>query len=368
MKVPFVDLKAQYLSIKEEIDEAIASVIAECSFIGGKHVNQFEKEFAEAYGMKHCISAGNGTDTLYIILKMLGIGAGDEVITVANSWISSSETITQAGARPVFVDIHPDYFSIDETKIEEKITPETKAIVLVHLQGQACAIDEIKSICESNNLYLIEDCAQSHFSRYKEEFVGTFGDAASFSFYPGKNLGAYGDAGCILINNDALAEKCRSFARHGALVKHQHKMEGINSRMDGLQAAILCQKLGYIHSWNEKRLSHALNYNRLLQDVSQVAVPKIRQETTHTFHLYVVKAQERDALMKYLKEHEIETAIHYPMALPFLEAYKYLNHSPSDFPVAYSLQGQILSLPLFPELTTEQTVYVAKTIREFYNQ
>jgi len=208
MKIPFVNLKQQYNNMKSDIDNAISDVIQETSFIGGKHVKEFERKFAEIYGVKHVISCANGTDSLFIIMKMLGIGVGVEVITAANSWISSSETITQTGAKPVFLDVHPEYYSMDETLLLSKITNNTKAVMAVHLQGQMCAIDAIKKICEERGIYLIEDCAQSHFSSFEGVKAGLFGIAASFSFYPGKNLGAYGDAGCIITNDDQLAEKC----------------------------------------------------------------------------------------------------------------------------------------------------------------
>jgi len=222
MTIPFVDLNAQYESIKPDIDHAIASVIKDSAYIGGKYVKAFENEFASAYGTKHMIPCANGTDSLYIIMKMLGIGEGDEVITAANSWISSSETISQTGARPVFVDVHPELYSLDETQLEKKISPRTKAIIVVHLQGQLCEMDTISAICKKNGLHLIEDCAQAHFSTYKTVRAGMMGIASSFSFFPGKNLGAYGDAGCIITQDNELADKCRMFANHGALQKHQH--------------------------------------------------------------------------------------------------------------------------------------------------
>ena len=260
MKVPFVDLKAQYLSIKNEIDSAIYNVIENTSFIGGDIVNNFEKSFATLYGVKHCISVANGTDSLYIIMKMLNIGNGDEVITVANSWISSSETISQTGAKPVFVDIDPVYYSINEKLIEGSITKRTKAIMPVHLHGQVCEMETIMQLAEKYNLYVIEDCAQSHFSEYRGIRAGLRGIASSFSFYPGKNLGAYGDAGCILTNDSEFGDKCKMFARHGALKKHFHKIEGINSRLDGIQAAVLSAKLPYILEWTLKRIEHAKSY------------------------------------------------------------------------------------------------------------
>jgi dTDP-4-amino-4,6-dideoxygalactose transaminase len=367
MNVPFVDLKSQYQNTKADIDEAIKSVIDETAFIGGKYVKAFEKEFAALYGIKHVISCANGTDSLYIIMKMLGIKEGDEVITVANSWISSSETIGQTGAVPVFVDVHHEYYSIDDSLIEPAITPKTKALILVHLQGQACDLDKIESLCKRHNIYLIEDCAQSHFSEFKGKRAGTTGIAGSFSFYPGKNLGAYGDAGCIITNDDALAEKFRMYANHGALVKHQHKMEGINSRMDGLQAAVLSAKLPHILKWTEQRIANAALYDKHLADIQQIIRPKVRPDSKHTFHLYVIRAEKRDALMAYLKEAGVETAIHYPTPLPSLPAYAYLNTKPSDFPVATQLQNEILSLPIYPELEEEKIKYVADTIRALYN-
>lgn len=366
MKVPFVDLQAQYQSIKKEIDSAIAEVIAETAFIGGKYVNQFEQQFAELYGVKHCISCANGTDSLYILMKMLGISVGDEVITVANSWISSAETISQTGAKPVFVDIDPYYYTIDETLIEEKITEKTKAIIPVHLQGQMCNMDRIMEIADQFNIPVIEDCAQSHFSSFKNKRAGTIGIAGSFSFYPGKNLGAYGDAGCIITNDDTLAEDCKRYARHGALIKHQHTIEGINSRLDGLQAAILSAKLPHILDWTQKRQENASYYNQVLSGIDELCLPKVRPHSMHTYHLYVIRVHKRNELAEYLKSKGIETAIHYPTPLPFLEAYRYLGHLKNDFPISEAYQHQILSLPLYPELTTEMMDYVSITIKEFF--
>jgi len=368
MDVPLVDLKAQYRSIQQQIDTAIAGVIGETAFIGGKYVKEFEKAFAAAYGVKNVIPCANGTDSLYVIMKMLGIKEGDEVITVANSWISSSETISQTGARPVFVDADPIYYSMDETQLEKVITKATKAVIAVHLQGQMCAIDTIRAICEKHGIALIEDCAQSHFSEYKGRRAGLYGIAGSFSFYPGKNLGAFGDAGCIITDDDALAEKCRMYCSHGALVKHQHHMEGINSRLDGLQAAILSAKLPFIGEWTEKRIANAALYNRHLAGIEQIVLPALRPQSRHSYHLYVLRAKNRDGLMKYLKEKGIETVIHYPTPLPFLPAYKYLGHTPADFPVSAQLQKEIISLPMYPELTEEMILHVAASIREFYKQ
>ncbi len=368
MRIPLVDLKAQYLSIKPQIDKAIADVIDETSFIGGRFVKAFEKDFADIYGVKHVIACGNGTDSLYILMKMMGIGEGDEVITVANSWISSAETITQTGAKPVFIDIHSDYYSLDESKLESCITPKTRALIAVHLQGQICAINTIKSICDKHGIHLIEDCAQSHFSEYKGKRAGLFGIAGSFSFYPGKNLGAYGDAGCIISNDDVLAEKCRMYAQHGALKKHQHQIAGINSRMDSMQAAILSAKLPFVLEWTEKRIRNAAWYDKYLSGIDEIVLPKQRPDSRHTYHLYVIRSKKRKELMSYLTEKGIETTVHYPTALPNLPAFQYLGYKPSDFPVSTQFQDEVISLPMYPELTEEMIIYVAKQIKDFYKK
>lgn len=364
MHIPFVDLKAQYLTIKSEIDESISKVINETAFIGGIYVKQFEKEFENLYGVKHCISVANGTDSLYIILKMLGIKEGDEVITSSYSWISTPEAISQTGASPIFVDID-EYFSIDSGLIEAKISSKTKAILPVHIHGQMCDMDKIIRLAKKYNLFIIEDCAQSHFSEYKCKRAGTFGIASSFSFYPGKNLGAYGDAGCILTNDDDLALKFRMYANHGALVKHEHKIEGINSRMDGLQAAILNVKLKYILQWTEARKNVANIYNESLKNIPQLEIPIKRGETEHSYHLYVVKAQKRDELKMFLMDNGIETVIHYPKCLPNLDCYsEYMLSSNSK--IASNNESTILSLPIYPELDINSVKYVIEKIREFY--
>jgi dTDP-4-amino-4,6-dideoxygalactose transaminase len=365
MNVPFVDLKAQYLTIKPEIDAGIQSVIDKTAFIGGKSVDAFEQAYARKFGVKHCVSCANGTDAIYIALKALGIGPGDEVITVANSWISTSETISQTGARPVFVDID-EYFHIDPGKIGARITPRTKAILPVHLYGQPAAIDEVLRIGESHGLPVIEDCAQSHFATYRGRNTGTFGLAGTFSFYPGKNLGAYGDAGAIITDDDAFARKARLFANHGSLKKHIHEIEGINSRLDAIQAEVLSVKLRYIDGWNAARHAHGLLYNALLADVAPVGRPKLRPDAFHIFHVYSLRAPDRDALADHLKSRGIGTGIHYPTALPFMPAYAHLGYAPEDLPVSHQVQNEILSLPMYPELTDEMIAYVVQAIREFY--
>lgn len=366
MVVPFVDLKLQYLSLKSEVDQAIQKVLDETSFVGGSSVKDFESDFSKLLGVKHCIGVGNGTDALYIIMKMLGIGPGDEVITTAASWISTSETISQTGATPVFVDIDAETYTIDPSRVEEKITSRTKAILPVHLYGHIAHVSHLKKICEKHKLFLIEDCAQAHFSEEDKKIAGTFGIASSFSFYPGKNLGAYGDAGAIITNDDELARRIRMFANHGALVKHQHEMEGVNSRLDTLQAAILSVKAKHVLRWTDLRIANALNYDQLLKSVSEIEIPTVRQNTKHTFHLYVIRSKKRDLLKEYLETNGIQTAVHYPRALPNLPAYKHLGHQPKDFPIASVYQDQILSLPMFPELTLEQIEYVSKSIKKFF--
>jgi dTDP-4-amino-4,6-dideoxygalactose transaminase len=362
-----VDLKAQYLSIKSDIDGAIQSVIDDTAFIKGKYVERFEEEYAERYDVRHCVGLASGTDAIYVSLKALGVGEGDEVITVANSWISTSETITQAGAKPVFVDIDADHYTIDSALIEKKITSKTKAIIPVHLFGQPADMRKIKHICDRHNLHLIEDCAQAHFAEYSGQKVGTFGVAGTFSFFPGKNLGAYGDAGAIVSNDDGFAVKARMYANHGALIKHKHEIEGINSRLDGMQAAILSVKLRHIAEWNRRRLQHANMYSELLGGVSGIAVPQVREDAKHVFHLYVIRVPNRDALQKHLAEKGISTGVHYPTPLPLLPAYKYLNCQPSDFPIASGYMDQILSLPMFPELTREMIEYVVSEVKLFLN-
>lgn len=355
--VPFVDLKAQYQNLKAEIDAAIAGVIDETAFIGGRRVSAFEEEFADTIGTGHCVSVANGTDAIYIVLKMLGVGPGDEVITVANSWISTSEVISQTGARVVFVDVD-EYYNLDATKLESAITDRTRAVIPVHLYGQACDLTAIKAICDAHGLQMVEDCAQAHLSQWRGQNVGTFGIAATFSFYPGKNLGAYGDAGAIVTSDAALAQECRKFARHGALVKHQHTMEGINSRLDGIQAAILSTKLPYLAEWTEKRQAAARLYAAVLDGADSVVLPKLRQFATHVYHLFVVQVGNREQVQQDLTRAGVQTAVHYPTALPLLPAYEYLGFTADDFPTARSNQSRILSLPIYPEISREQIEYV----------
>jgi dTDP-4-amino-4,6-dideoxygalactose transaminase len=363
MKIPFVDLHAQYLSIKSEIDAVIGEVIAQSAFIRGPHVERFEKAWAKTLGVRHCVSCANGTDALYIAMRALGVKPGDEVITTAHSWIATSETITQAGGRVVFCDTDYDTFTIDPALIEARITSATVGIIPVHLYGQPVDMDAIMAIARKHNLWVIEDCAQAHTAKYKGGMVGTFGNAATFSFYPGKNLGAYGDAGCIVTNDDHLADWAAAFARHGG--KGEHVMEGICSRMDGLQAAILNVKLPYLPAWIKARRRVAGRYNELLRRVGDLITPKVASDRDHVYHLYVIRTEKRDALRKHLTDAGIATVINYSKALPFYPAYGYLGHGPGDFPVAHANQSHILSIPIYPEMTEEMIVYVAECIETF---
>ena len=367
MKIQFVDLKAQYIAIKSEVDTAIQKVVSNTAFVGGKYVKKFESEFADYCDAKHCIGVGNGTDALTIVLKAIGVSNKDEVIVPANSFIATSEAVTAAGGKVVFVDCHPDYYTIDLNKIEEKITNRTKVIIPVHLYGQPADMDVINALAKKYDLFVIEDAAQAHGAFYKNRKVGTLGDVACFSFYPGKNLGAYGDAGCIVTDNEELSIKCRMLANHGRIEKYNHEIEGFNSRMDGIQGAVLNVKLKYIDQWNDARREVANQYNNLLKNFNELISPRINPLVTSVYHLYVVRARERDKLRKYLKEKDIATGIHYPIGLPYLKAYDYLNHSPEDFPITYKYQSEIISLPIFPEMTQEIVHYVVQQIKQFYS-
>jgi dTDP-4-amino-4,6-dideoxygalactose transaminase len=363
MLVPFANLHAQYLSIKEEIDGAIRQVLEGGQFIGGSWVEEFSEAFSRLHGVKHCIPVASGTDALYIPLKMMGIGPGDEVITPANSWISSASCISQCGATPVFVDCEPGFFTLDPAKLEALVTPRTRALIPVHLYGQPADMDPLLEIASRHQLLVLEDCAQAHLSRYKGRLCGTMGQAAAFSFYPTKNLGALGDAGCILTNDDALAEKCRLYANMGGLRTQQ--MEGINSRMDTLQAALLLAKLPHLSAWNGARLRISQYYGELLAN-SDLTLPPVREGCTHTFHLYVVRSRQRNPLKAYLEEKSIGTAIHYPTLLPLLPAYAQLGHRVADFPVAAGYQEELLSLPMYPELSNEEIEYISSSVRKFF--
>lgn len=363
MNIPFVDLKAQYKSLLPEMDEAIMHAIHTTAFIAGGPADTFEKAYASYMGMKHTIACANGTDSLEILLKAMGIGKGDEVLVPAISWISTAESVTTAGGTPVFVDVDDDLL-IDLNLIEQHITPRTKAIIPVHLYGNPVDMNRIMEIATKHGLYVLEDCAQSHAATIHGKKAGTFGHASSFSFYPGKNLGAYGDAGGMVTNNDEIARIARAIANHGQEGKHNHLLEGRNSRMDGIQAAVLNTKLPHLEKWTDMRINNAHIYNDLLQ--TSVHKPREREGFKHVYHLYVIQHDNRDELAIRLKEKGIDTAVHYPIPMPFMPCYSRFNHSEIDFPNAAKIAKRILSLPMYAELTQEQIAYVAEHVNANY--
>jgi dTDP-4-amino-4,6-dideoxygalactose transaminase len=367
MNIPLVDLKSQYRSIKNEIDGAIQDVLNQTDFIGGIAVGEFERAFADFCGVKHVVGVANGTDAIHLTLRACGIGNGDEVITAVNTFIATSEAITAAGAKPVFVDNDSVTYTIDVSKIEEKITSRTRAIIPVHLYGQPADMEPIERIAGKHNLIIIEDAAQAHGAIYKGRKVGSFGKATCFSFYPGKNLGAYGDAGAIATNDEEFGNHVRMLANHGRLEKYVHKLEGYNSRLDTLQAAILSVKLAHLKEWTLLRQRHASRLTELLRGNEQIATPEIREDSTHVFHLYVVRIDKREEIQKKMKVKGIATGIHYPIPLHLQPAYRHLHHHQGDFPVAERFAPQILSLPLYPELTDPQLQYIATTLIEACN-
>jgi dTDP-4-amino-4,6-dideoxygalactose transaminase len=365
MPVPFADLQLQYCIIKSEIDAAIAAVVRDNAFIRGPYVDAFEQQFAEAVEARHCVSCANGTDALYLAMAALKVHPGDEVITTAHSWISTSAMITHAGGNVVFCDTDKSTFTIDPAAIEAAITPRTVGIIPVHLYGQPADMDAIMAIADRHKLWVVEDCAQAHLARYKGKQIGTFGSAATYSFYPGKNLGAMGDAGAVVTGDGALAEHISMLARHGGLIKHQHRIEGINSRLDGIQAAILSAKLPHLPTWTRARQDAAKIYNAGLNQIEDVVTPPVAVDRTHVYHLYTIQHPLRDALAAHLTAHNVQTAINYPTALPFLPAYSRLKHRPEQFPNAFDQQSKVLSLPMFAEISRKQQEEVISLIRKF---
>ena len=353
--IPFVDLSAQYRSIKSEIDNAIKECIDETNFIKGKAVTVFERRFADYLGVDYCIGCGNGTDALEIILSALKIGSGDEVLVPALTWISTAEAVTNVGAEPVFVDIESQTYTIDTTKIEEKITKRTKAIIPVHLYGSPADMNEIIKIAEKYRLFIIEDCAQAHGAEYFGRKVGTFGIASAFSFFPSKNLGAYGDGGAIVTNNKDLGDSVRKISNHGQLEeKHKHFIVGRNSRLDSIQASILSVKLKYLDAWNNRRREVASFYISRLREKKEFVLPVQEQSKKHVYHLFVIRCRQREKLIELLEEKKISWGIHYPNALPFIDPYRYKKHKPQDFTNSSDIIKDIISIPIYPELTELQ--------------
>jgi dTDP-4-amino-4,6-dideoxygalactose transaminase len=365
MKVPFLDLKAQYSSIKPEIQSALNQVLDNTAFAGGPFVAQFEKEFAAFCGTKHAVGVGSGTDALWAALVAMGVGPGDEVITVPDTFIATAEAISFCGARPVFVDVEEITYNMDPARLEAAITPKTKAIIPVHLFGQMADMDPILEIARKRGLYVIEDAAQAHGAEHKGKKAGSIGDVGCFSFYPGKNLGAYGEAGAVVTNNDQLADKMRMFRDHGQPKKYYHDMIGWNARMDGFQGAVLSVKLKHIDAWNEARRTNARLYTQLFAGASGLVAPREADYAKHVYHIYAIRVRNRDAFMAGLGEKDIATGIHYPVPLHLTGAYRFLGYKAGDFPVAERCANEFVSLPMFPELTAEQINYVGKEVKAF---
>ena len=364
MQVPFVDLAAQYAAIKPKVDPAIASVLHRTNFILGQDVELFEKEFAAFCEAEYAVGVDTGTSALELILRAYDIGPGDEVITVANTFIATALAISYAGAAPILVDADPRTYTMDVSKLEDAITPRTKAVIPVHLYGQPADMDPIMEIARKHGLKVIEDACQAHGARYKGRRVGSLGHAAAFSFYPAKNLGAYGDGGMIVTRDEHVAQGLQMLRNYGQREKYNHLVRGFNRRLDTLQAAVLRVKLKHLDDWNAARRRHARRYDQLLAD-SPVTLPLEADYAESVYHLYVVRTDEREALMSFLQERGVSAGIHYPIPIHLQPAYEGLGYWKGDFPVSERYAAKIVSLPMYPELTPEFTRYVAKAVIEF---
>ena len=367
MSVKFLDLYSQYQSIREDIDNAIHEVIKGSAFIGGQYVSQFENEFAQYIGVEHCVGVGNGTDAIEIAIESLNLPPNSEIMVPANSFIATSEAVTRSGHKIVFCDVDPNNYTISKSSMEAQLSSRTQAIILVHLYGHPCNMDDILIFAKKNKLKIIEDCAQAHGAEFRNKKVGSIGDIGTFSFYPGKNLGAYGDGGAIVTNDPDLAGQCRMIANHGRLSKYDHKFEGRNSRLDGLQAAILSVKLTKLDEWTEARIKVADYYSRELHSISSLVLPCRESWAKHVYHLYVIRTQERDLLKNYLASHEIESGIHYPISLPKLRAYDHLRQNTSDY-FTNEADSKLLSLPIGEHLSNNNLNKVITTIRDFFDK
>lgn len=362
--IKFLDLHSQYKSLQPEIDEAIASVIASSSYIGGEVVEKFEQGFAAYQQAAYCVSVGNGTDAIEIILEAFGFAPGAEVIVPANTFIATSEAVTRSGYKVVFADVDPVTYTLDVDDVRRRLTSRTAAIIAVHLYGHPCDMDGLMALAQESGLKVIEDCAQAHGAEYQGRRVGALGDAGTFSFYPGKNLGAYGDGGAITTNNMALAQHCRMIANHGRIDKYDHQFEGRNSRLDGLQAAILTVKLRHLDAWIERRNEVAAFYLSALANIDGIVLPRIADGCRHAFHLFVVRTPARRALSDFLKSKDIQTGVHYPIALPKLAAYRYLGQ-PDVNMFANQIDEQVLSIPIGEHLDDGQIANVADAMQAF---
>jgi len=365
MNIPFVDLQTQYQSLKEELDMAVLAVMKRGDFVLGGAVAEFERAFADYCGVRHVIGVDSGYSALEMIVRAYGIGPGDEVITVANTFIATTLAISNAGATPVLVDIDPETYNIDPTKIEAAITPRTRAIMPVHLYGQPVDMDPILAIARKRGLYVFEDAAQAAGARYKGRMIGGLADAAGFSFYPGKNLGAYGDGGAVATNSDEIAEKVRLLRNIGQKVKYYHEVKGFNHRLDTMQAAVLKVKLPHLNDWNASRRRAAATYNDLLRDLPMVT-PWTAPYAEHIFHLYVVRVHNREALMEYLKSKGIASGLHYPIPIHVQPAYTELGYKAGDFPLSEAAAHESLAIPIYPELTEAMLQSVVNAIQAFY--
>jgi dTDP-4-amino-4,6-dideoxygalactose transaminase len=364
MKVPFLDLKAHHAPLIDEFDRAIHEVIESSAFAGGPFVERFEEEFAAFCGSSYAIGVGNGTDALWLTLLALGIGEGDEVITVPNTFIATAEAIAYCKARPVFVDVDQDTFTMDPAQLEKSLTEKTKAIIPVHLFGQPADMDPILEFARAYGLFVVEDAAQAHGAQYNGRKAGTLGDAGCFSFYPGKNLGAFGEAGAVVTNDAELREKIQVLRDHGQARKYYHTLVGWNCRMDGIQAAILSIKLRHLEEANQLRRERALQYNQAFSGIDEVATPFEANYARHVYHVYAIRVQERDEVRRFLEEKKIGCGVHYPIPIHLQDACRSLGYKEGAFPVAENLAEEFLSLPIFPELTEEQTEYVAGCVSE----
>jgi dTDP-4-amino-4,6-dideoxygalactose transaminase len=360
--IPFVDLKAQYHAIKAEIDEAVSHILENSQFVLGPEVAAFEKEFAQYTGGAHAIGVNSGTSALHLAMLAAGVGPGDEVITVPFTFVATTAAIGYTGAKPVFVDIDPVSFTMDASRIEAAITPRTKAIVPVHLYGQAADLDPILEVARRHKLIVIEDAAQAHGAEYKGRRVGSIGELGCFSFYPSKNLGAYGEGGAVVTNNPEFVRTIRMLRDWGAEKKYLYVLKGYNYRLEGIQGAILRVKLRHVAAWTEARRAHAARYNELLAG-SGVGTPQAMAYARHVYHVYAVRSKQRESLWKTLQDREVQTGIHYPIPVHLLPAYSELGHHPGDFPHSEQAADEVLSLPMFPELTPAQVETVAEAVR-----
>jgi len=366
MGVPFFDSNEQYQSIKGEVNTNVQRVMNSCRFVLGENVNSFEREFASFCGTEYAAGVANGTDGLRLALLACGVGKGDEVITMPNTFIATTEAISQTGAKIVFVDIDSWTYNIDVAQIEGAINERTKAILPVHLFGQPADMDPVMMIAKKYNLKVIEDACQAHGAEYRGKKAGSIGDTGCFSFYPSKNLAAFGDGGMVVTDGNKIAQKIRMLRDHGQIKKYEHLVEGYNSRLDEIQAAILRVKLKRLDEWNKLRRKNASIYNGLLENVDEVVTPLEAEYAKHVYHLYVIRTHERDELQEWLKSKGIFTGLHYPVPLHLQKAYEYLGYKEGDFPVAEECAKQILSLPMFPELTRGQIEKVVSEIKTFF--